>query len=771
MKRILTILLTALSLTTFAQIQPAPPSGSKAYGTTTFIAPDGMLWYGTNPLKYRGVYPKTKVDSLLALIPVIDTSLYYTKVASDARFYPLSTNPAGYLTSFTEVDPTVPAYAKSLTAFSVIKTSTDALYPTQTGGNASGTWNINVLGNASTVTNGVYSTGSYANPSWITSLAYSKITGAPDFSGWSLTGNSGTVDGTNFIGTTDNVPLNFKVNNQKAGRIDASLGNTFFGYQSGNVITTGDFNTAFGENSLSGNTQGASNTAIGSSTLSSNTTGNNNIAIGSGALFFSETTDNNVAIGGAALNNNQGSNNTALGTDALLVNTTGSNNVAIGYKADVSTGNLTNATAIGTNAIVNASNKVQIGDTSVTTLGVGTTTFTGLGGTAKSFALPAIGGTIAISVNGNTPDANGNVTVAVGGSGTVTSVTSSDANISVANTTTTPVLTLASTISSNTTGNAATATALVVPDNLQSVTDRGSVTTNSITAPTYNLASGGWGSSVVGGRYSIYDVSEIWLDIDADGLVRMQGNLDVGDIEATGIVVSGNATASTAPTLGEHLTNKTYVDGLASNYVNTTGNQTGILGNKTWSGTNTFSVRTFHESGWTTNNASNTINNGSIYYPTGTGGVSLGTEGGGTIITSVSLPKDKNGTLALTSQFASGSANVSIAGFTTNITSSTAREETWIRVTDPTTNTSVVTVNGTMLVTPTATGLIEIAINPPVSTLFTNDDNMHGTVSSLNLSNGQLSASTLNDNIRINGTATTSGSSISLNYSYSYKIR
>ena len=37
----------------------------------------------------------------------------------------------------------------------------------------------NVTGNADTVTNGVYTNGSYANPSWITSLAYSKLTGTP----------------------------------------------------------------------------------------------------------------------------------------------------------------------------------------------------------------------------------------------------------------------------------------------------------------------------------------------------------------------------------------------------------------------------------------------------------------------------------------------------------------------------------------------------------------------------------------------------------------
>jgi hypothetical protein len=49
--------------------------------------------------------------------------------------------------------------------------------PSSTGGNASGTWGINITGNAGTVTNGVVTTGSYANPSWITSLAGSKVTG------------------------------------------------------------------------------------------------------------------------------------------------------------------------------------------------------------------------------------------------------------------------------------------------------------------------------------------------------------------------------------------------------------------------------------------------------------------------------------------------------------------------------------------------------------------------------------------------------------------
>ncbi len=50
---------------------------------------------------------------------------------------------------------------------------------------------------------------------------------------WGLLGNASTVDGTNFIGTTDNIPVNIRVNNQKAGRI-SSAGMSVIGYQAGN---------------------------------------------------------------------------------------------------------------------------------------------------------------------------------------------------------------------------------------------------------------------------------------------------------------------------------------------------------------------------------------------------------------------------------------------------------------------------------------------------------------------------------------------------------
>jgi hypothetical protein len=60
--------------------------------------------------------------------------------------------------------------------------------PTRTGGDASGTWGIDITGNAATVTNGVTTTGSYADPTWITSLAGSKVSG-------NISGNAGNVTG------------------------------------------------------------------------------------------------------------------------------------------------------------------------------------------------------------------------------------------------------------------------------------------------------------------------------------------------------------------------------------------------------------------------------------------------------------------------------------------------------------------------------------------------------------------------------------------------
>jgi hypothetical protein len=54
-----------------------------------------------------------------------------------------------------------------------------------------------LVGNATTVTNGVYTTGSYANPAWITSLVWSKITSTPTtLAGYGITDAMNIAGGT-----------------------------------------------------------------------------------------------------------------------------------------------------------------------------------------------------------------------------------------------------------------------------------------------------------------------------------------------------------------------------------------------------------------------------------------------------------------------------------------------------------------------------------------------------------------------------------------------
>jgi trimeric autotransporter adhesin len=132
--------------------------------------------------------------------------------------------------------------------------------------------------------------------------------------------------------------------------VAAAVGNTSLGTDALENITTGDFNTAIGLNALFSNTTGDANTASGVNALRNNTTGDFNTASGRHALF----------------NNTAGGDNTASGANALGSNTTGGSNTAIGWFATVSTGNLTNATAIGNSAVVNASNKIRLGNAAVT---------------------------------------------------------------------------------------------------------------------------------------------------------------------------------------------------------------------------------------------------------------------------------------------------------------------------------------------------------------------------------------------------------------------
>lgn len=112
---------------------------------------------------------------------------------------------------------------------------------------------------------------------------------------WSKTGNSGTVDGNNFIGTADNVPLSFRVNNYLSGKIDHILNNTFWGYKAGINNLSGNNNTLLGSKALGSNILGYNNTAIGDSAGYASI-GNNNVFIGHQA-GANETGNNKLYIG------------------------------------------------------------------------------------------------------------------------------------------------------------------------------------------------------------------------------------------------------------------------------------------------------------------------------------------------------------------------------------------------------------------------------------------------------------------------------------------
>ena len=133
--------------------------------------------------------------------------------------------------------------------------------------------------------------------------------------------------------------------------------------------STGYRNAAFGAAALQENTTGENNTALGPATLKSNIEGSNNTAAGRAALYENISGNNNSAMGRWALQNNTtGENNTAMGAYALERFQTGYNNTALGFGADIFEDGLSNAVAIGYQTIVDASNKVRIGNASVTAI-------------------------------------------------------------------------------------------------------------------------------------------------------------------------------------------------------------------------------------------------------------------------------------------------------------------------------------------------------------------------------------------------------------------
>ncbi len=153
--------------------------------------------------------------------------------------------------------------------------------------------------------------------------------------GWSLTGNAGTVPGTNFLGTTDNQALEIRVNNQPALRIKPTVTTpNIIGGHSDNDVIGGHTGATIGGGGSSGSTCGPNQNAscanrvlFGFGTIGggyANTTsgyastvggGDNNTAGGAHAVVSGGDSNAAGAVGAAV---GGGRNNVANGVDATI---------------------------------------------------------------------------------------------------------------------------------------------------------------------------------------------------------------------------------------------------------------------------------------------------------------------------------------------------------------------------------------------------------------------------------------------------------------------
>jgi hypothetical protein len=149
----------------------------------------------------------------------------------------------------------------------------DATITSEVISGSTGTFDGNVTGNAGTVTNGVYTNGSYANPSWITELAWSKISGEPT-----------TLSG---YGITDAQPLDTELT-ALAGVTSAADALPYF-TGSGTASTT--TLTSFARTILDDTTAGTARTTLGATTVGSNLF---TLTNPSATTFLKVNTDNSI---------------------------------------------------------------------------------------------------------------------------------------------------------------------------------------------------------------------------------------------------------------------------------------------------------------------------------------------------------------------------------------------------------------------------------------------------------------------------------------------
>lgn len=269
--------------------------------------------------------------------------------------------------------------------------ATTATNATQLGGVAASQY---VQTNDSRLTDSRPPTGGSAN--------YIQNTSGAQTADFNISGN-GTAGGT-LSGTVVNAAAQFNLSGVRAfsiidsnntlagagsgsslipGNSNNGVFNSFFGFNAGNVSTSGNANAFFGSRAGIANTTGSLNAFFGAGSGSANTEGGYN-------SFFGDQA------GGV---NTKGSENTLIGWgagDFVDTDPLGSGNTLIGYATNATAG-VNNSTAIGANAVVSQSNSMVLGSTGPNAVRVG------IGITAPVFRLHVVdSGAAGLRVQTNT---------------------------------------------------------------------------------------------------------------------------------------------------------------------------------------------------------------------------------------------------------------------------------------------------------------------------------------------------------------------------------
>jgi hypothetical protein len=169
--------------------------------------------------------------------------------------------------------------------------------------------------------------------------------------------------------------------------LTSRIRNTIFGSNVVTLMTTGSKNTCFGRQCGNAITTQTNNTYVGGG-AGQTKSGSFNTAVGFVSQQIASSSQYNTSLGYQAHLNSGGNYNTAIGVNALTpAISTANNNTAVGNTAgftckassncsffggsadqDVNTSTYTNSTAIGNGSMINASNQMVLGNSSVTSV-------------------------------------------------------------------------------------------------------------------------------------------------------------------------------------------------------------------------------------------------------------------------------------------------------------------------------------------------------------------------------------------------------------------